>query len=258
MPFDPYSVIPQPSLGVLYEPAARHEANLAGTTAVVIDAIRATTTVTLALAAGATEVRPFRTKDQVQAEKERRAAGTVVTAGERKGIRIEGLDLNNSPSAMTSDMVGGRALLLTTTNGTGAVHDAMRAAEVLVACFPNRAAVARACVARGRRVAFVLAGTVGTVSFEDALVSGAVIESIAETAGGEAFTLEDSARLALAAWRGVRDRLADHLARTWGGRFVVSLGFRDDLALCGRVDTTDVVPVVRGDPPVMTAGAEAP
>ncbi len=248
---DPYEIIPQPSVGVVCEPAAMNGARLEGTTAVVIDAIRATTTIVSALAAGATEVVPFKTRDEVLAEKARRSNGSVVTAGERQGVRIDGLDLNNSPSVMTPALVGGRALLLTTTNGTGAILAARRAEEVLVAALPNRRAVARALIKRGRRVAIVQAGTVGTVSCEDALVAGAIIEAMAEEPGGERFELEDSGLLALAAWQGARDRLGDLFRQTWGGSFLVTLGLEADLDACTRVDSIRVVPVVRGDPPAV-------
>ena len=149
---DVYAIIPQPSAGVLYEPSARAAARLQGTTVVVIDAIRATSTIVAALAAGCTEVVPFLTKEEVLAEAARRPAGSFVTAGERKGVRIEGLDLNNSPSVMTPETVGGRALLLTTTNGTGAIHDALGADTVVVAAMANRTAVARRVAALGRRI----------------------------------------------------------------------------------------------------------
>ena len=253
MAFNPYDYIPQPSLGVVYEPAALAGAPLEGATAVVVDGIRATTTIVMALAAGTTEVVPLRTKEEVLAEAARRPAGSVVTAGERQGVRIEGLDLNNSPAAMTPEAVGGRTLLLTTTNGTAAILEAMRAEEVLVAALPNRRAVARRLVELGRRVCFVSAGTVGTVSFEDGLVAGAVIEAILGSPGGERFHLEDSARLALAAWQASRNRLDGLLPQTWGGAFINRLGFQDDLAACGRVDAVEVVPVARGRPPVVTA-----
>ncbi len=246
---DPYEVIPQPSVGVVYEPASRDGVRLEGATAVVIDAVRATTTIVAALAAGATEVVPFKTRDEVLAEKAARPEGTVLTAGERKGVRIEGLDANNSPSLMTGGLVGGRSLLLTTTNGTGAILAARQAEEVFVGALPNRRAVARALVARGRRVVLVQAGTVGTVSCEDALVAGAIIEAMAEEPGGERFELEDSGLLALAAWRGTKDRLSDLFRQTWGGSFIVALGLEDDLDACTQVDATGVVPVVTGDPP---------
>ena len=240
-----------PRVRVLYEPAARPSADLAGATAVVIDAIRASTTIVAALAAGCRECLPFRTDAEVKAEAARRPAGSVVTAGERLGLRIEGLDLNNSPSVMTPERVGGRTLLLTTTNGTQAVCDAMKAETVLVAAMPNRRAVARRVAALGRRVVFLSAGTVGTVSCEDTLVAGAVIEALLEAPGGKAFHLEDSARVALAAWRGGKDRLSEIFHQTRGGAYIANLGLDDDLAVCIQVDTMDVVPTVRGDPPVI-------
>lgn len=245
---------PQPRIHVLYEPAARPCAVLAGTTAVIIDAIRATTTIVAALDAGCREVVPYRTPEEVRAEAARRPLGSVVTAGERQGVRIEGLDLNNSPAVMTAERVGGRSLLLTTTNGTQAILDALGARDLLVAALPNRRAVARRAAALGRRVVFVTAGTVGTVSCEDVLVAGAVVEAIGEEAPGPAFHLEDSARLALAAWRGAKDCLAEIFHRTWGGAFIARLGLEEDLQICYQVDASDVVPVVRGRPPVIVAG----
>mgnify|MGYP006288841847 CR=1 FL=1 len=251
---NPYDYIPQPSAGVLLEPCARDGADVAGTTAVVIDAIRATTTIVAALAAGAREVVPFATDDEVRAEAARRPAGSCVTCGERLGKRVADLDLNNSPPAMTAETVGGRSLLLTTTNGTRAILDAMAAEEVLVAAMTNRSAVARRAVAPGRRIVFVTAGTVGTVAAEDVLVAGACLEAMAREEAGRAFHLEDSARLALAAWRDTRDRLPETLRATWGGAFITGLGLDEDLDACGHIDTCDVVPVVHGRPPVVTAG----
>ncbi len=251
---NPYDYMPQPSAGVLLEPCSRDGADFAGTTAVVIDAIRATTTIVAALAAGAREVVPFATADEVRAEAARRPAGTFVTCGERLGCRIEDLDLNNSPPAMAAETVGGKSLLLTTTNGTGAILAALGAETVLVAAMANRSAVARRAVAPGRRIVFLTAGTVGTVAAEDVLVAGACLEAMAEGPGGEAFHLEDSARLALAAWRDTRDRLPETLRATWGGAFITGLGLEEDLDACCALDTTEVVPVVRGRPPVVTVG----
>ena len=244
---------PRPSVSVLFEPAARPKADLAGATAVVIDAIRATTTIVTALAAGCREVVPCRTDAEVRAEAERRPPGSVVTAGERGGRRIEGLDLNNSPSVMTAGRVGGRTLLLTTTNGTQAVRDAMAAETVLIASLNNRSAVARRVAALGRRVVFVPAGTVGAVSREDTLVAGAVIAALLEEGVPDAFSLDDSARVALEAWRAAAGRLGEVFRQTSGGSAIVRLGLDADLDVCIQVDVTDVVPAARGDPPVIAA-----
>jgi 2-phosphosulfolactate phosphatase len=277
-------VTPPPlTVSVLFEPAARAALDLRGATAVVIDAIRATTTIVTALSAGCREVLPFRTPEEVREEAARRPAGSVVTAGERKGVRIPGLDLNNSPSVMTVDRVGGRSLLLTTTNGTQTIHDCLAAETILVAALPNRRAVAARAAALGRRLVIVSAGTVGTVSCEDTLVAGAVIEALVEECGMRNaecgvkeeqgpevgavssstphsalptphWHLEDSARVALAAWRGSRHDLPAIFRQTWGGAFIANLGLQADLDVCTQIDSTDIVPVVRGDPPVITAG----
>jgi len=246
-------VNPPPTVSVLFEPVARAGVDLAGATAVVIDAIRATTTIAAALAAGCRQVVPYRTPEEVRAEAARRPAGSVVTAGERRGVRIEGLDFNNSPSAMNAANVAGRTLLLTTTNGTQAIHDALAAHAVLIGAMPNRRAVARRAAALGRRLVFVSAGTVGAVSCEDTLVAGATIAALLEEPGSAAWHLEDSARVALAAWRGAADCLGEIFHQTWGGAFIAQLGLEDDLAVCAQVDTLDVVPVVRGDPPIIAA-----
>jgi len=243
----------RPSVSVLFEPAARPTVDFAGATAVVIDAIRATTTIAAALAAGCREVVPYCTAEEVRAEAARRPPGSVVTAGEWKGVRIEGLDLNNSPSVMTPDRVAGRTLLLTTTNGTQAIHDAMAARTVLLAAMPNRRAIARRAAALGRRLILASAGTVGTVSCEDTLVAGAIIEALADEPRGETWHLEDSALVALAAWRGAKDRLGEIFHATWGGAFIAGLGLEADLEVSTQVDTMDVVPLVQGDPPVITA-----
>jgi 2-phosphosulfolactate phosphatase len=264
------------NISVLFEPAARAAYDLSGASAVVIDAIRATTTIVAAIAAGCREVVPYRTAEEVLAEAARRPPGTVVTAGERGGVRIEGLDYNNSPAVMTAENVGGRTLLLTTTNGTQAVHDAMTAETVLIAALPNRRAVARRLAAIGRRVVFVAAGTVGAVSCEDTLVAGAVIAALLDEKRVQdpfsfhpynpalpsmsdkkrvqdpfSWHLEDSALVALAAWQGAEGRLAEIFHQTWGGAFIARLGLDADLAVCTQVDTMTVVPQARGNPPVI-------
>jgi 2-phosphosulfolactate phosphatase len=172
-------------------------------------------------------------------------------------VRIEGLDYNNSPSVMTAENVGGRTLLLTTTNGTQAILDAMAAETVLIAALANRRAVARRLAALGRRVVFVSAGTVGAVSCEDTVVAGAVIAALLEEKRCQepfSWHLEDSALVALAAWRGAEGRLSELFHQTWGGAYIARLGLEADLAVCTQVDTMDVLPQARGNPPVIAAG----
>src|SRR5690242_5734390 len=103
-------------LPTLFEPA-----DLRGGVAVVIDVLRATSTIVQALAAGATSVVPCGEIDEARAIAAKAAPGSVLLGGERKGVTIPGFDLGNSPGDYTSDVVTGKKLIFTTTNGTRAL-----------------------------------------------------------------------------------------------------------------------------------------
>src|SRR4051812_36485939 len=101
-------------LNVYNLPSEVDERELAGCVVIVIDLLRATTTICCALAAGANEVIPFRTIEETLAAAEKGGRDRVVLGGERGGRRIEGFDLGNSPSEYTPEAVGGRAVYITT------------------------------------------------------------------------------------------------------------------------------------------------
>ena len=117
------------------------EADLAGSTVVVVDLLRASTTICQALASGAVEVVPFLTIEKTLAAAAKNRP-SVVLGGERGGRRINGFDLGNSPAEYTPAAVGGRRVLLTTTNGTRALHHARLADRIVVGAMVNRSAVA--------------------------------------------------------------------------------------------------------------------
>ena len=101
-----------------------------GGTVVVIDVLRATTTIVFALEAGATEVIPCLEVGDARAMAEKFPPGTAVLGGERNGLPIEGFDLGNSPSEYTPETVGGKTVIFTTTNGTRAMLRCQKAAQV--------------------------------------------------------------------------------------------------------------------------------
>src|SRR3954469_23642043 len=146
----------------LAEPAA-----LAGKTVVVIDVLRATTTIVHALAAGAKEVVPC-----LEVEEARRIAtergGEAVTGGERGGKQIPGFDLGNSPAEYSRERVAGKTVVFTTTNGTRAMQRCKSASRVLLGAFVNFSAVCRE-LSGVEQIALVCAGTDGHVTREDTL-----------------------------------------------------------------------------------------
>jgi 2-phosphosulfolactate phosphatase len=227
------------------EPAA-----LAGGRSVVIDVLRATTTIVHALAAGARAVIPC-----LEIEESRRLAssfppGEVVLAGERGGLPIDGFHLGNSPAEFTPAVVAGKTVVLTTTNGTRALVHSRAASEVLIGAFTNLSALCARLVdgAPCDRVDVVCAGTDGHVTREDALAAGAVADRLA--AAGT-WQLDDAASLARDAWRAVagaatagelNDRLLAALRASRGGRNLIRIDLAGDLSLAADVDRFAIVP----------------
>ncbi|MFQ5895767.1 MAG: 2-phosphosulfolactate phosphatase [Nitrospinota bacterium] len=216
--------------------------------AVVIDVLRATTTVVAALAAGCEALYPLREVEEARelAARLREAHGKdrVLLGGEKGGRPIPGFDLGNSPREYTPGRVEGRHVVLTTTNGTQTIAAAsgVGAGEVLLASFANLRAAA--ChLARGEGP-FLIAcsGRKGGYSEEDAVAAGLLVEA---AAGSSPLELGDSGRAALAVARAYEGDLG-HLLRTcqWG-RYLAGLGLEEDLAFCARRDWTEVVPTLK-------------
>src|SRR5262245_18694621 len=155
----------------LAEPAA-----LAGKTVVVIDVLRATTTIIRALAAGAREVVPC-----LEVEEARRISSELGSAailgGERGGVPIPGFDLGNSPAEYTRERVGGKTVVFTTTNGTRAMQRCKLAGRVLLGAFVNFSAICRE-LSGTDEIAIVCAGTDGHVTREDTLLAGAIVDDL--------------------------------------------------------------------------------
>jgi len=215
------------------------EADLAGSVVVVVDLLRASTTICQALASGATEVVPFLTVEETLA-----AAGTdranVVLGGERGGRPIDGFDLGNSPAEYTPAAVAGRRVLLTTTNGTRALHHARRADRIVVGSLVNLTAVV-ASLRDAPRVDILCAGTDGVESREDILASGAIVEQLIAP-DRTAWQLSAAADAALAAWQSRGNDLVEELRQSPGGRNLVAIGLNADLADCACIDALAVVP----------------
>lgn len=225
-------------LPVLVEP---HE--LAGKTVVVIDVLRATTTIIHALAAGAKEVIPLLEIEEAR-ELAAKMAGEAVLGGERGGKKIEGFHLGNSPLEYTPAVVGGKTLVFTTTNGTRAMLRCKQARRVLIAGFVNFSAVCRE-LAGQRQIEIVCAGTDGHVTREDTLLAGAIVE---EYGTPNAPLRNDQAEIAADAWRSVvgtlsgRDPLAAALRESRGGRNLIEIGHENDIDLAAQIDRLDIVP----------------
>lgn len=227
----------------LVEPEA-----LAGSVCLVIDVLRASTTMIHALAAGAREILVYQDVEEARQQAARLPAGSCLLGGERGGRPIAGFDLGNSPAEYSPQRVVDRSLAFTTTNGTRALWHCRFAVRVLVAAAVNRSAVC-ASVARDDRVDIVCAGTNGQVTREDALVAGAIAAPL--TRAGKR-TICDQTRLAIAAWEqvvsgcgdeptAVSQALAEAMRDSSGGRNLLDLGLGADIDAAAQVDARPLV-----------------
>ena len=169
---------------VVFEVEALTREFLSGKTAVVFDVLRATSSMIQALASGAARVVPTMEVAEAFSLRDSLPRGSVVLGGERGGLQIPGFDIGNTPQEFSTQVVGGKTVVMTTTNGTRAILMALPAARLYVAALTNAAATARAVAASGPEdIVLIGAGTERRVSWEDTFAAGAVVERL--TAGAE-------------------------------------------------------------------------
>ena len=166
-----------PTLNVYALPRYVEPEEMIGGTAVVIDVLRSGTSIVHALAAGAKEVIPCLEIEDALALAEQFAHDEILLGGEREGEPIEGFDLGNSPEEYSAERVAGKTIILTTTNGTRAMHHAAKADEILIASFANASAVARRLFER-EHVHVLCSGTDGKISQDDVLLAGMLAERL--------------------------------------------------------------------------------
>lgn len=211
---------------------------------VMIDVLRASTVICTALANGAKEIVPFADVEKAQAEKPRIGSDALL-CGEREGVRLPGFDLGNSPSEYTPEMVSGKSLFYASTNGSVALTQAPPSVTTIVAGFVNLTGAAEAIDKVGLTTLIVCAGREGGFSLEDAVCAGALIAKLWEVSE-HAEPATDSAYAAQAMWDRYKADPAMALWQSDHGKFLISLGFDSDLAICAATDSIAVVPEMRG------------
>lgn len=239
--------------------------------AVVLDILRATTTITTALWHGCGGVIPVAEVDEAR-ELAKAYPGRLL-GGERGSVKLPGFHLGNSPLEYTGDVVAGRQVVLTTTNGTGTIKlAAQRAPEVLIGSLLNAAAVAGELLRTGDSVLLACAGTRGNFSLEDTLGAGWIIKEVLDLRGDKDYSgraLADNRKLnsafyqdetpmdidlddtlilddnAVAAYRLAQyygGRTLDALFDSLHGQKLAQLGMINDLIHCAKLNTCHIVP----------------
>jgi 2-phosphosulfolactate phosphatase len=230
-------------LDVLFGASAVSSADVTGRLVVMVDVLRASTTMITALAAGARGVIPCESVDDAVQRSRAFERSEVRLGGERRMQRIEGFDLGNSPSEYTVSSVGGRTVMLTTTNGTQALLACNGATGIFVAGMVNVSATVDALRGMRRRgephdVVIVAAGSERRFSLEDATCAGRLVHGLAR--GLSTRLLGDGARACLqlnARYGNHPERLSADASHATSLR---AAGFADDVDDCLAVDRIPV------------------
>ena len=221
-------------------------ADVAGRVVVIIDVLRASTSIAAALANGARAVIPLETSEEVVTRAKAFERGDVKLAGERKMLAISGFDLGNSPKEFTREAVEGKTVVMTTTNGTPAIMNTAGARDVVIASYVNYTAILamlRTALRGGTDVTIVCAGRERQFALEDAGCAGRYVFNASKRLGNATLELNDAAQACSLIDRKYGDQLTKLFEASEHGRALKEAGFGDDLIACAAIDSYPVIPV---------------
>ncbi|HTO94315.1 MAG TPA: 2-phosphosulfolactate phosphatase [Bacteroidota bacterium] len=233
-------------IDLCFTPAQTDELALRDKTVVVIDVLRASTTIITALERGAREIIPVATVESAVKISGNLFGDVILLGGERNGKMIEGFNLGNSPAEYTAERVRGKAIIFSSTNGSQALVRARYARDLLVCAFVNMGTVAEALSGGGRDFTIVCAGNNGMLSLEDSVCAGMLIARVS-AALESAPELTDGALAARTLYRAFGRGILKMIRASDHGRHLEEIGFGDDLKTCAGVDTLFVLPQLDGN-----------
>jgi 2-phosphosulfolactate phosphatase len=230
----------KPVIHTLLSPRLLDLYDVANSVVVIIDVFRATSTITTALYNGAEKVIPVASVEDCIAIGSKLQA---VTAGERDGKVIPGLQYGNSPAEYPRSFIQGKTLVLTTTNGTRLLHLALNngADEVITGSFPNLSAVCEHLVQKNKKVILGCSAWKDRFNLEDTLFAGAVINTIKNY-----FTIHcDSSLMAEDMYLLHKNDIYSFIQKTTHWHRLASYGLEKDLAYCVTKDVANVLPIYK-------------
>ena len=225
---------------VCFLPVELEESWLAERTAIVVDLLRASTTIAHALFNGARDVIPVESPEKARDLRDSIGRDAALLCGERRGIKIDGFDLGNSPFEYAATVVRGKTLVFASSNGSGALLAARSAERLAVAALNNLGPVVHWTAKHSESCLIVCAGKLGRFSAEDAACAGLIVSRLRDIGFEPA---NDAAHTALGLCQEVATDWSAFLGGTDHGRYLLELGFADDIALSAEVDTLSIVPV---------------
>lgn len=214
--------------------------------AIAVDVLRATSTMATVLAAGGEAVQVFSDLDQLMTVSEQWPSDKRLRAGERGGAKVAGFELGNSPLDCTAELVAGKRLFISTTNGTRALQRIQNAPIVLAAALINRAAVVKFLLEKQPETVWIVgSGWEGSYSLEDTVCAGAIAHSIWQQTNCplEDISGNDEVVSAIALYSQWQNDLLGLLHKASHGQRLLRLECLEDLKYCSQTDTLDILAI---------------
>jgi 2-phosphosulfolactate phosphatase len=231
-------------LDVYFTPTERKPTDTVGRLVVIVDVLRASTTVATALGNGAKTVIPLLGADEVITRSKEFSRSAVLLAGEQNMRAIAGFDLGNSPQEFSPGAVEGKTILITTTNGTRALLGVQGARDIVIASYVNFTAVLalmKVAASSETDIAIICAGEEGSFTLEDAACAGRYVRAIPKRS--ESVIVNDAAAASVLIEKKYGDNIAKVFKESSHGQALESAGFGDDLTAAAEVDAYPVVPI---------------
>lgn len=231
----------KPSLHTVLSPKLLDIYDVSNSIVVIIDVFRATSTIATALNNGAEKIIPVDNVEKCIAIGN--ATPNSITAGERDGKVIEGLQYGNSPAEYSVDFIKGKTLVLTTTNGTKLLHMAINkgASDVITGSFPNLSAVCNYLIEQNKNVYLGCSAWKDRFNLEDTLFAGAVIDRVKEH-----FLIHcDSSLMAEQMYQLHKNDMPQFIRNTTHWHRLAKHGLEKDMEFCVTIDAANVLPIYK-------------
>ena len=213
---------------------------------VIIDVLRASTSMITALSKGCRGIVPVSEIDQAKKAVQNFPPESVLLCGERNEMPIPGFDLSNSPLEFTADRVKDKKIIFTSSNGSRLFDYVQYAQKTIVAGFVNVTIVSKFIIENKLDVAILCAGKNGQFGLEDAVCGGMIIDKIADLKD-KSFTLNDGAVAAQTIYLYYAKNITEMLNQASHGKRLIEIGHEADLIECGQIDSIETIPILSGN-----------
>jgi len=232
------------NLETLFIPEEIKNIKLAGKLVIIIDVLRASSTIVSALANGCRGFIPILSPDKAKKKAQEFEKERVLLGGEREGIKIEGFDLGNSPREYKREVVKDKTIIFSTTNGVKTFEMAKGAHRVIIGSFLNLQAVCNYCANYTGDILIICAGKEGKFCLEDTACAGMIVNSLRKVfLGGHREV--DANLTAQLLYKKFDNNILEILRKSQHGRYLESIGLGEDLNFCSQLDLFHIVPIFR-------------